>query len=105
MAIPPQVVAEYHRSGRPLVCELSVEPWRCEFWPVAEVTQYNANYEVEKYAPGYFGFGSSGGGEMFAISPVGSIVCLPFIGMSGSEAMHVASSWESFEGMLRGSGA
>jgi hypothetical protein len=40
-----------------------------------------------------------------AISAVGSIVCLPFIGMSGSEAMHVASSWESFEGMLRGPGA
>lgn len=81
-----QVVAEYHRSRRPLVRELGVQPWRCEFWPVAEVVQYNTDYEVEKYAPGYFGFGCSGGGEMFAISPVGSIVCLPFIGMSGSEA-------------------
>jgi hypothetical protein len=68
---------------------------------MAEVAQYNANYQVEKYASGYFGFASSGGGEMYAISPVGSIVCLPFVGMSASEAIHVASSWESFEGMLR----
>ncbi len=105
MAVAPQVVVEYHRSGKPLLCELSAQPWRCEFWPMADVAQYNANYEVEKYAAGYFGFGSNGGGEMFAVSPVGSIVCLPFVGMSASEARHVASSWESFEGMLRGSDA
>jgi hypothetical protein len=101
MAVPPQVVVDYHRSGKPLVCELSAQPWRCEFWPMAKVSHYNANYEVAKYASGYFGFGSSGGGEMYAISPVGSIVCLPFVGMSASEAIHVANSWESFIGMLR----
>jgi hypothetical protein len=31
------------------------------------------------YAPGYFGFATSGGGEMFALLPSGEVVCLPFM--------------------------
>jgi hypothetical protein len=46
-------------------------------------------------------FGSSGGGEIYAISPVGSVVCLAFGSMSASEALYVASSSEAFEAMLR----
>jgi hypothetical protein len=66
-----------------------------------EIGQFNIDYEVHNNAPGYFGFGSSGGGEMYAISPVGSVVCLAFGSMSACETLYVASSWESFEGTLR----
>jgi hypothetical protein len=99
--ITPQFIVDYHSSGKPLVCEIDLQPWRCEFWPLPEVDQYNTDYEVQNNAPGYFGFGSSGGGEMYAISPVGSVVCLAFGSMSASEALYVASSWGAFEGMLR----
>jgi hypothetical protein len=58
-------------------------------------------YEVPQYAPGFFGFATSGGGEMFAISPAGEIVCLPFIGMEPAVALLIAPSWSAFEGMLR----
>ena len=68
MSSAPQVLVEYHYSRKPLVRGLSVQPWRCEFWRIENVAQYNANYEVNEYASGYFGFGSNGGGEMFAIS-------------------------------------
>jgi hypothetical protein len=55
------------------------------------------------FAPGYFGFATSGGGEMFALLPSGEVVCLPFIGMEPQVALPLASSWAEFEGMLRGS--
>ncbi len=97
----PQVIVEYHLAGKPLVCELDAQPWLCEFWPLRKVDQFNLGYAVQSHAPGYIGFGTSGGGEMYAISPVGSVVCLAFIGMSAAEAIHVASSWELFERMLR----
>ena len=78
----PDDVAAYHQSGRPLVCEVAVQPWMCEFWPLDELVTYNEEYEVPLYAPGFFGFATSAGGEMFALCPEGRVVCLPFIGMA-----------------------
>jgi hypothetical protein len=91
----------YYMAGKPLVCELDKSPYLCEFWPLSELATYNGEYEVEQYAPGFFAFATSGGGEMFAISPSGTIVALPFIGMEPSVAVEVAPSWNQFEGMLR----
>jgi hypothetical protein len=77
-----------------------MQPWLCEFWPLDELVKYNQEYEVETYAPGYFGFATSGGGEMFAFSPGGAIVCLPFIGMSPKHELVIAPSWSRFEAAL-----
>jgi hypothetical protein len=96
----PELLA-YYASGKPLVCELDAEPYLCEFWPVEELATYNLEYQVPQYAPGYFGFATSGGGEMFALAPSGDVVCLPFIGMEPAVALPVASLWAAFEGMLR----
>jgi len=98
----PSVLVDYHLGGRPLSCEFDVQPFSCEFWPLSELVTYNAEYRVASYAPGYFGFGTNGGGEMFAIAPDGRIACLAFIGMSPLEELQVASSWSEFEGILRG---
>jgi hypothetical protein len=102
MAAVPEQLAAYYKSGRPLVCEIDVQPWLCEFWPFDELTRYNDEYQVPEYAAGYFGFATSGGGEMYAFSPNGAIVCLGFIGMSPKEELLVATSWASFERMLKG---
>ena len=101
MAAAPQYLLAYYSAGKPLVCELNTNPYLCEFWPQEELTKYNVEYEVPLYAPGYFGFATSGGGEMFALTPSGAVVCLPFIGMEPSVALPVAPSWSVFEGMLR----
>jgi len=97
----PSSIAAYYQSRKSLVCELGVQPWLCEFWPEVEVIQNNAEYEVPINAPGYFGFATSGGGEMYALSPLGKVVCLAFLGMSPHEELVVAESWSAFEGMLR----
>lgn len=101
MTTPSQDLLAYYAAGKPLICELNANPYLCEFWPQEELTKYNVEYEVPLYAPGYFGFATSGGGEMFALAPSGAVVCLPFIGMEPAVAMPVAPSWSAFEGMLR----
>jgi hypothetical protein len=73
----------------------------CELWPLGEIESLNLGYGVPKYAPGYLGFGSNGGGEMFAFGPKGAIVCLAFVGMNPAEEMAIADSWESFQAMLQ----
>ena len=56
-------LSNYYKADKPLVCELDVSPYLCEFWPYQELTQYNVDYGVAKCAPGYFGFATSGGKE------------------------------------------
>lgn len=101
MDTPSQELLAYYAAGKPLVCELDANPYLCEFWPQDELSNYNVEYEVPLHAPNYFGFATNGGGEMFALSPSGAVVCLPFIGMEPAVALPVAPSWAAFEGMLR----
>ena len=97
--LPPELVA-YHQSGKPLYCEIAVQPWLCDFWPLNEVAEYNKDYMVAEFAPGYLGFATSGGGELYTISPSGRIVCLAFVGMNPKEELPVAETWQEFEGLL-----
>jgi hypothetical protein len=97
----PNEIAAYHDSGRPLTREIEIQPWLCEFWPREKLIAYNREYEVQRNAPGYFGFATSGGGEMYALSPSGQVVCLAFIGMSPREELPIAESWLKFEAMLK----
>ena len=101
MPAAPLDVTTYYRSGGPLVCELDAQPWLCEFWPEHELERYNAEYEVPTYAPGYFAFAGNGGGEMYALSPEGKVVCLALIGMSPKGELVIAASWSAFLRMLR----
>jgi hypothetical protein len=101
MAAVPEELTAYYKSGRPLICEIDAQPWLCRFWPFDELIEYNDEYQVHEFAPGYFGFATSGGGEMYAFSPNGAIVCLAFSGMSPKEELSVAPSWASFERMLK----
>ena len=65
-------------------------------FPGAELLKMNAEYEVEKYAPGLFLFGSNGGGEGFAFDLTDAarpVVMMPFVGMDRKYAKHVAASF------------
>jgi hypothetical protein len=68
-------------------------------WPVSDLIQFNEEYEVKKYAPDVFLFGSNGGGEAFGFDLRGgaiSILQLPFIGMDMKYAKKVGSSFSDF---------
>jgi hypothetical protein len=94
----PADIVDYHRSGRPLICEIGIGGERrdCEFWALDDFLAFNREYQVSNYAPGFIGFATNGGGEMFALSPEGKVVCLPFIGMSPAVQLVVADSWDEF---------
>jgi hypothetical protein len=62
--------------------------------------QWNKEYQVETYAPGFYGFASDGGGEMYAFGPDQAIYALPFIGMEAKVAKRLADSWTEFEAMI-----
>ena len=97
----PECLVEYHQSGKPLVVHIPVQPWTCELWPLNQVREYNSERMLSECAPGYFGFGSNGAGELYALSPDGEIVCLDFCGLNPKEALHVAHSWSAFSAMFQ----
>jgi hypothetical protein len=69
-------------------------------WPSTEVLELNKGYEIEEHIPGFFGFGSNGGGELLAFDTRGDkpwkVVMIPFIPMSEKEAIVIAKDFEEF---------
>ena len=80
--------------------ELAIEPGWFQVWPAEEVLHHNHDYHMTEFAPGFFAFGSNGGGEMLAFDtrqvPTWKVVMLPFIGMDESEAVVIAEDFTSF---------
>lgn len=95
MTLPVPYVG-YFASDAPKEGALAVEPGWFQLWQLAEVEQLNRDYHVPEFAPGFLGFGSSGGGELLAFDADGRVVMIPFIGMSPDEARPVADSWSEF---------
>ncbi len=95
MALPSQY-ASYFAGDGPREGALSVEPGWFQLWSPDEVERWNREYHVEEFAPGFLGFGSSGGGEMLAFDADGRVVMIPMVGMSADEARPVADSWSEF---------
>ncbi len=73
-------------------------------WKIEELAQFNSDYEVEEYAPGFLFFASNGGGEGYAFDTAAEafpIHIIPFIGMSRGDAIPVSQSFEGFFDALR----
>ncbi len=93
----PEDYLTYLRSGARTEGGLTIEPGWFQLWPEREIEGHNRGYEVAKYAPGYLGFGSNGGGELFAFDLLGRVVMIPFIPMDGEYAVVIAESWKEFQ--------
>jgi len=80
--------------------ELGIEPGWFQLWPAEMVIEHNRNYEVQKNVPGFFAFGSSGGGEMIAFAARGKkpwkVVMIPFIPMQESDVVVIAEDFGEF---------
>ena len=95
MILPAEYV-KYCSGDGLLEGGLIVAPGWFQLWPLGEIEDLNRDYQVQEYAPGFLGFGSSGGGELLAFDAEGSIVMIPFIGMAPNEAITIATSWSDF---------
>ena len=79
---------------------LGLEPGWLQLWSSTDVLENNKDYEIEEYIPGFFGFGSSGGGELLAFDTrrgkPWKIVMIPFVPMSAELAIVIAQDCEEF---------
>jgi hypothetical protein len=72
-------------------------------WKVEELSIFNCEYEVEKYAPGLLLFASSGGGAGYGFDKRDAampVVSFEFIGMNLNEVDRVANSFTDFLALL-----
>jgi SMI1 / KNR4 family (SUKH-1) len=96
----PTEYIEFLRRNNGSEGEIAIEPGWIQIWAAEEVVHSNEEYRTQEHVPGFFAFGSSGGGEMFAFdgrtagrSPV---VMIPFIPMEIDLALPVAGSFRDF---------
>jgi hypothetical protein len=95
MTLPDEYVRYYTGDG-PKEGGLSVDPGWFQLWSPSEVEQLNRDYHVQEFVPGFFGFGSNGGGELLAFDTAGRVFMIPFVGMSAQDARQVVGSWAEF---------
>lgn len=79
---------------------MASEPGWFQLWSAEEVVSLNKAHEIEDFLPGFFGFGSSGGGESLAFDtrlgqPL-KIVMVPWILMAIEEVMVIANNMAEF---------
>ncbi len=80
--------------------QLGIEPGWFQLWPAEDVIDLNKACNIEEYLPGFFGFGSNGGGEMLAFDTRSvkpwKIAMIPFIPMEIEDVIIIADSIEKF---------
>jgi hypothetical protein len=88
----PEAYLQFLREQDGSEGEMGVQPWWVQLWPAAEVARDNAEYEVERWLPGFVGFASSGGGELFAFDTrtrPWRVCMVPFIPMDPALALEI----------------
>lgn len=92
----PQQYVEYLRSNGVFegLTHGDAEPGYVVLWPLDKLADYNADVEIEVYAPGFIAFGGDGGGELLAFDVSGAVFMLPMIGMEPRYATRVAESFQ-----------
>ena len=81
------------------------ESW-VRLWPVDELAEQNAGYEVQKFAPGFTYFGTNGGGEAYAWDwrpeRKSRYVVIPMIDPNPAVAVPCGETFEEFLSILHG---
>jgi len=84
--------------------DLGLEPGWIVFWPAEEVLESNVAYSLAELLPGFFGFGSSGGGALLAfdvrVQEPYPIVMVPFIPLEAQKAVQIAGSFDELRDFI-----
>lgn len=81
--------------------ELTVAPEWYILWLPEELEEFNRDYQLEEYAPGFFTFGGNGGGELLVVNESGEVFYMPCIGMAPDTAKKTANSLQEFKGYMQ----
>ncbi len=80
--------------------ELSVKPEWYVLWQPEELEEFNQDYQLSDYAPGFVAFGGNGGGELLVVNDASEVFCMPAIGMATDQATKIASSLTEFKAYM-----
>ena len=84
--------------------DLGPERGFVQLWPAKDVVELNSRYDIKTFAPGFFGIGSNGGGELIALDTRHGVpfpvVLLSAVGMDAQEATLIAGSFEELRSQL-----
>lgn len=80
--------------------DLSVEPEWYVLWRPEEIEEFNLDYELAVYAPGFVTFGGNGGGELLVVNGSKEVFYMPAISMAPDTAIKIASSLNEFKGYM-----
>jgi hypothetical protein len=81
--------------------ELTINPFWYIIWEPENIDQYNLEYEVQTYAPGFTAFGENGGGELLVINDSGQIFTLPTIGMEPQYAEKISDNIDTLKKYMK----
>ena len=81
--------------------ELTVEPEWYVLWRPEELEEFNRDYQLAEYAPGFLTFGGNGGGELLVANEAGEVFYMPCIGMAPESAIKIANSLQEFKGYMQ----
>ncbi|MBB1410361.1 hypothetical protein H5182_14600 [Pseudoalteromonas sp. SG44-17] len=81
--------------------ELSVEPEYYILWRPEELEEFNRDYQLSEYAPGFITFGGNGGGELFVVNESGEVFYIPAIGMAPDTAIKISDNLQQFRSCMR----
>ena len=80
-----------------------------QLWGAEDALVATDQHKIPEYRPGYFAFGSNGGGELLVCALEGGetrpLYALPAIGMADAELLSIASSFSDLGAQLESAGA
>ncbi|HKP63420.1 MAG TPA: SMI1/KNR4 family protein [Polyangiales bacterium] len=102
--IPEEYVEYVEAHGAVQIDIESIGSGLVWFWSLPEVMELNRGYRFQEFAPGLFGFGSDGAGELYAFDlrdpanvTVGQVPSIP---LQIDRYRIIANSFREFAGML-----
>lgn len=81
--------------------ELSVEPNWYVLWRPEEIEEFNRDYRLGEFAPGFITFGGNGGGELLVVNEAGNVFYLPTVGMAPDAAIKITGSLQEFKSYMK----
>ncbi len=95
-----QVLRSWLEEGY-LEGELSVEPEWYVLWQPEELEEFNRDYQIAEYAPGFLTFGGNGGDELLVVNESEEVFYIPSIVMASDTAIKIANSLQEFKGYMQ----
>ena len=95
-----QVLRSWLEEGY-LEGELSVEPEWYVLWQPEELEEFNRDYQIAEYAPGFLTFGGNGGGELLVVNEAEEVFYMPSISIAPESSIKIANSLQEFKGYMQ----